>query len=218
MKGLNLMSKLKDLTGQKFGRLTVIERAENAQWGGTRWKCHCDCGNLCVIQAGNLSSGSTKSCGCIKSENAAKLKFSHGMQGTKIYRKWLGMKNRCLNPRVKAFVNYGGRGITIYPAWINDFQAFYDYVSQLEHFGEEGYTLDRIDNNGNYEPDNLRWADAKTQRINQRHTIKVEYNNEIIPLIESAKESGINYGTLKSRYKVGDRGERLFRPAMNRHQ
>lgn len=212
------MSALKDLTGMKFGRLTVIElipkRSSDCQ---TVWKCRCDCGNICIVKSGNLNSGNTKSCGCIKSENAAKLKFSHGMQGTKIYRIWQGMKNRCFNPNTKGYKNYGGRGISIYPAWIDDFQAFYDYVSTLENFGKEGYSLDRIDNNGNYEPNNLRWADAKTQRRNQNgKMIYVEYKNKTMPLVEAAEKSGISYSALKARFNCGDRGEKLFRPVRNK--
>lgn len=100
----------------------------------------------------------------------------------------------------------------MYLAWIHNFQAFYDYVSQLEHYGEEGYTLDRIDNNGNYEPNNVRWADRKTQRRNQTRIHFIEYNGVLMSLAEAAEKSGISYGTLKCRYRVGDRGDRLFRP------
>ncbi|MBQ7705889.1 MAG: hypothetical protein IJT73_10795 [Selenomonadaceae bacterium] len=112
---------------------------------------------------------------------------------------------------VKPHKNYGGRGITVYPAWIDDFQAFYDYVSKLEHFGETGYTLDRIDNDGNYEPDNLRWADAKTQQRNTRKNVFVEYQGQKMTLTEASEKSGINLKTLKDRLKRGETGEYLFR-------
>ena len=199
------MSKLKDLTGQRFGRLSVIERAENSNAGKSRWKCLCDCGNETIVQSAHLISGHTQSCGCLNGQN-------HGMYGSRYYILWIAIKNRCLNPNFKYYKNYGGRGITICDEWRNDFKSFYDYVSQLEHFGEEGLTLDRINNNGNYEPDNLRWADKKTQSENKRTNIIVEYDGKKITLKESSKKSGINYGTLKSRYHAGDRGDKLFRP------
>lgn len=157
------MGKFIDLTGMKFGRLTVIERAGSKN-GCAAWKCRCECGK------------------------------KHGMINTPIYRVWDSIKARCFNPNNKSYCNYGGRGISMYPGRIEDFKAFYDYVSTLEHFNAEGYSLDRIDNNSNYEPGNLRRADRKTQNNNQRKTIFVEYS------------------CLSCRYHRGDRGERLFRP------
>jgi len=205
------MSNLKDLTGMKFGRLTVIERVENK---GKRacWKCRCDCGNDVIVDASALNHNLTTSCGCQKRERIIKYSTKHGMCGTKIYRTWQNMLARCLEKGNRAYKHYGGRGISVYPAWINNFQAFYDYVSQLEHYGEEGYTLDRIDNNGNYEPNNLRWADRKTQTRNQRSNHIVEYKGESMTLAEAAEKSGIYRATLFARIKNGDTGERLFRP------
>ena len=203
--------KLKDLTGMKFGRLTVLERAENK---GTRtcWLCKCDCGNEVTVLGEDLKSGHTQSCGCLHREQVAEFFTKHGMCRTSIYNTWCGMLARCYNSECKSYPCYGGRGIKVYPDWINDFQAFYDYVSQLENFGVEGYTLDRIDNEGNYEPGNLRWADIKAQNRNTRRNIFVEYNGEQMCLKDAAQKSGINYGTLQSRYSKGDRNERLFRP------
>ena len=93
---------------------------------------------------------------------------THGMEGTKIYYIWQAMKKRCGNPNCENYRNYGGRGIAVCDEWKNNFQAFYDYVSQLPHFGEEGYSLDRINNDGNYEPDNVKWSTRLEQRHNQR--------------------------------------------------
>lgn len=196
-----------DLTGQKFGRLTVIERAEN-KGSQTYWKCRCDCGNVCVVNAYSLKTNHTKSCGCFREKFAV----VHGKYKTKIYRIWSAILQRCLNPNVLNYARYGGRGITMYPEWINNFQAFYDYVSKLEHYGEKGYSLDRIDNNGNYEPDNLRWADAKTQARNTRRNVFVEYKGVKMTLAEVAELSEIKIITLWKRYQRGDIGERLFRP------
>lgn len=194
---------LQNLTGMKFGHLTVLERAEN-QGHYTAWLCKCDCGNTCVAQGYRLKNGKIKSCGCLRGQN-------HGMKSTKVYRAWQGIKQRCFNPKRKAYKNYGGRGITMYPEWVNDFQAFYDYVSKLPHFGEAGYSLDRINNDGNYEPDNVRWADRKTQSRNRRNNRVLEYEGEQMCLAETAEKSGIQIGTLRLRLKRGETGEYLFR-------
>ena len=201
---------LEDLIGQKFGRLTVIERSEN-KGGRTAWKCRCDCGNESVVVATNLKRGKVNSCGCLNKEKLHE-RSKHGMKGTPIYGVWRNIKNRCLNSNVKKYEDYGGRGIKICDEWIDNFQAFYDYVSKLEHYGEEGYTLDRINNNGNYEPNNLRWADKKTQARNKRNNRIVEYNGEKMSLPEAAELSGIDFRTLWARMKRGDTGDRLFRP------
>lgn len=196
--------KLKDLAGLKFGRLTVLERADN-KGRYTVWRCRCDCGNVCVVTGNSLKSGRTKSCGCLHGQK-------HGMADTDIYNTWISIKQRCFNPKTPNYNRYGGRGITICDEWKDDFQAFYDYVSKLPHFDEKGYSLDRIDNNKGYEPDNIHWADAKTQARNTRRNIFVEYNGVKMTLSEAAEKSGVQVGTLWSRIQRGDRGERLFRP------
>lgn len=161
-----------DLKGQRFGKLVAIKKSEpHFTVGGhkqTVWLCKCDCGQITRVQLQSLRNGRTKSCGCLRFENPRTFNTKHGMRNTKIYKKWAGMKNRCFNPNTERFGDYGGRGITVCEEWKDDFQAFYDYVSQLPHFGEEGYSLDRINNDGNYEPGNVRWATAKEQNQNQR--------------------------------------------------
>lgn len=209
------MPKFKDLTGQCFGRLTVIERAGYKTFGKQNkimWRCICDCGNEKFVSASDLTNGRVQSCGCLFNESRATIRRTHGLSNSKIYDVWCKMKDRCFKPDDKAYKNYGGRGITVYPAWIHDFKAFYDYVSKLEHFNEQGYSLDRIDNNGNYEPNNLRRATAEEQTRNQRTNVIVEYNGEKMILEDAAQKSGINRGTLLSRIKHGDTGEYLFRP------
>lgn len=207
------MSKLIDLTNMKFGRLTVIDRAENDKQGRARWLCSCECGNKVIVEGTHLRRGQ-KACSCLIKEGNRK---THGMTNSKIYNVWCSMKARCLNASRKDYNRYGGRGITIYPAWIDDFQSFYDYVSKLEHFGEKGYTLDRIDNSGNYEPGNLRWANNKTQARNTRKNPLIEYNGKKITIPDAAELSGISQATLHTRYYAGDRGEKLFRPVAKNH-
>lgn len=158
--------KLVDLTGQRFGRLTVIERS-GKQCGHATWLCKCDCGNEVVVASNNLKKD-TFSCGCYQREQSRKSNTTHGIARSKIHFIWIAMKQRCFNPNNKGFCNYGGRGITVCEEWKNDFQAFYDYVSQLPHFGEEGYSLDRINNDGNYEPNNVKWSTKTEQNVNRR--------------------------------------------------
>lgn len=216
MKGLIILSKLKDLTGQHFGRLTVIERAEkNDIHGNARWICRCTCGAEVIVNGTSLIRGHTQSCGCLHREITSKLLTKHGMRNFPLYKIWKGMTNRCNNPNNSSYPRYGGREIKVCERWL-DFQNFYDDVSKLEHFGEEGYTLDRIDNDGDYTPENVRFADNKTQARNKRNNVIVEYEGVEMPLAEAAEKSGISYKVLQQRYNRGDRGEKLFRPVAGR--
>ena len=206
------MGKFKDLIGMKFGRLTVLERAPN-KGRQARWLCQCECGKKCVVPTARLNNGNTQSCGCLRLERMkANHATTHKMAGTKIYKSWCDLKRRCTCPTDPHYERWGGRGIKIYEPWFNDFQAFYDYVSKLPHYGEEGYTLDRINNDGNYEPGNLRWADADTQCRNKRNNIWIDYNGEQMILKDASRTSGLPYAAVYKRYRRGARGDRLFRP------
>lgn len=156
-----------DLTGQVFTKLTVIERAES-QNNHARWVCACECGNIVIVKGIHLKSGHTKSCGCSKIELHTKRLTKHGHSGTSLYNVWCSMKERCFNEHAERYKDYGGRGITVCEEWRNSFEAFYADVSKLPHFSEQGYSLDRINNNGNYEPNNVRWATIKEQANNKR--------------------------------------------------
>lgn len=154
-----------DLTGQRFGSLTVIER--DFTKSTTAWKCQCDCGNECVVFSANLTRGHTKSCGC--------LRLKHGQYYQKIYWVWSSMKKRCYNSNHPTFKNYGARGIKVCDEWKNSFQSFYEWA--IKNGYESGLkqgecTLDRIDVNGNYEPSNCRWVSMKEQQNNKRNNVK----------------------------------------------
>lgn len=202
------MSKLIDLTGKSFGRLTVIERAgTHISPYGTKiplWRCICDCPKktVCIVRGEDLRKGRTHSCGCILSEFLIKRNAKHNKSGTHLYNVWVNMKQRCYNPKDQAYKHYGGRGITICPEWMdkeNGFINFYNDVSKLPHFDDNGYSLDRIDNNGNYEINNVRWSTSEEQANNKRNNILITYNGKTQTVAQWGKEIGVSFDTLYQR-------------------
>jgi len=193
------MGKFQDLTGLKFGKLTVIERAENSPIGHTRWDCRCECGNETIVSSSDLKSGNTKSCGCLKKKN----NFKHGDIKSKEYNAWTGAKQRCFNKKDPSYKNYGGRGITMCSRWANDYTKFLKDMGRCP----DGYTLDRIDNDGNYEPDNCRWASRKTQSQNTRTNRYIEYDGKRMVLAGWASKIGIRPNDLHQKLKTMSLGE-----------
>lgn len=168
--------KRQDLTGQRFGRLTVIAIHGKDKRGKLLWLCRCDCGNTSTVRPYNLKNGNTKSCGCFQKEVSGNLK--HGLlkaanrqETHRLHYIWASMKTRCNNSNRKGYKDYGERGIKVCKEWNDDFKAFYDWA--LSHGYADNLTIDRIDVNGNYEPSNCRWITNIEQQKNKRNSKKI---------------------------------------------
>lgn len=188
-----------DLTGQRFGRLVVVRYAGRSRGKKNLWLCKCDCGNEKVVEVDKLHSGNTKSCGCLQREVHRKCRMTHGKSDTKLYLVWREMITRTENQNAERYSIYGGRGISICGEWHNNFQLFYDWAIQNGY--KEGLTIDRIDVNGNYEPDNCRWITPYEQSRNLRKNVRITYSGKTMILKDWAKEIGIDYHTLWQRIR-----------------
>jgi hypothetical protein len=190
------MSKVIDITGQRFGKLTVLAFDKQDKFRQYMWFCKCDCGNIVSVRGYSLRSGNTQSCGCVQKEVNIKLRQTHGMADTRIYNIWQGMKQRCSLPSLSCYKYYGGRGITFCDEW-QKFEPFYEWA--MANGYADNLTLDRIDVNGNYEPQNCRWITLKEQQRNRRTTHFITFNGETKTLKEWAEQLGINHTTLLER-------------------
>lgn len=198
--GANIHKKgqnMRDLTGQRFGRLTVIERAKNGKPGIVNWLCKCDCGNYKEVNAYSLHAGLTQSCGCYRNERTSVSNSTHGMSKTRIYGIWASMKARCYKPSTDGYENYGGRGIAICDEWLNNPEAFIEWA--LTHGYKDDLSIDRIDCNGNYEPSNCRWVNWYEQGANKRNNVLVTYKGETHIIAEWSRKTGIKASTINAR-------------------
>lgn len=183
------MKPLIDLRGRKFGRLSPL-------WymGGGRWHCSCDCGSHARVITSNLLKGNSTSCGCKRRET----QFKHGMSGTPIWHAWQEMRQRCSNPKNQAFANYGGRGIRVCDRW----EKFENFISDMG-MRPPGYELDRINNDGNYEPENCRWVTSRSNKHNKRTNHLVTWKGETLPITVWAERLGMHPRTLCNRIGRG---------------
>jgi hypothetical protein len=195
--------RFKDITGQRFGRLTPLYPTGHTPEGRLLWLCRCDCGKERPIRAKLLIRGDTQSCGCLHRQQLSTRKTKHGGANHPLYRTWNNMKSRCLNPNNKMFKNYGGRGIFVCDEWKDSFAIFYEHVIHLPDYGKTGHTLDRINNDGPYAPGNVRWATPQRQNRNTRITLIFTYQDRTQSLADWADEINIPLGTLHSRLNYG---------------
>jgi hypothetical protein len=158
--------RIKSKIGDVFHRLTIIDTAEAFKRSGTRFLCRCECGNERVVKQSHLRAETIKSCGCLISEITAKRNASHGKSKTRIYNIWASMKARCFNPKKDKYKYYGGRGVTVCERWRNSFENF---LADMGEPPSARHSIDRINNDGNYEPSNCRWATPLEQAHNKRN-------------------------------------------------
>lgn len=204
-----------DLTDQRFGRLTVIERAENSKDGKARWVCRCDCGKQTVVVGNHLRSNAIQSCGCFSKETTLKRCRTHGATKGRLYRIWCNMKRRCSDPKNISYTRYGQCGISVCSEWMN-FEAFSDWA--LSHGYRDDLSIDRIDSGGDYCPENCRWADSITQSNNRRSNRHLTFCGKTHTMAEWAKIVQISEATLWSRIKAGWTVERALTEPVQQHK
>lgn len=207
------MARIKDLTGQKFGRLTIIKEVEKDKNNKSQCLCICECGNEKIIRKSDLRTGKIKSCGCIKKEILSKRQKKHGKTRTRLYRIWCNIKSRCKNKKVPCYKYYGGKGIILYEEWQN-FEPFYEWA--INNGYQENLTIDRIDINNNYEPKNCRWVDRKTQSRNQSTNHLITYNNETHCINEWAEIKCLTKAAIHNRIKYGWSIEKILTTPLRR--
>lgn len=192
------MSAFIDLTGQRFGRLLALK------WGRTNagrsaWECQCDCGTVKSVDASSLRGGLSRSCGCGVKESAVQRFTTHGGSKSQMYRLWASMIQRCTQPNDGSFARYGGRGITVCERW-RDFAAF---AADMGPRPSPGHSIDRIDNDGHYDPGNCRWATAHEQGLNKRTNRILELNGKRQAMSVWAKQLGMTSASLMERLDSG---------------
>ena len=197
-----------DLTGRRFGRLVVVECAGQAKrHDNYRWRCRCDCGNVIIAKASALKERCVRNCGCVRRK--------HMKTYSPEYRSWRGMKTRCFDAKNPAYPNYGGRGISVYPGWVDSFQAFLGYIGPKP---SPMHTLNRINNDGNYEPGNVRWALPREQANNRRSTLAITYDGETLSSEEWSRRTGIPACTIRRRLEHGWSDEAAVATPVRRKQ
>lgn len=204
-KAVAILGKHVDLTGRRFGRLVVLSPSKTRKYRQACWVCQCDCGTIKEFPTESLKKGASKSCGCLQKERASTTKKKHGQCDSRLYSIWANMIGRCSRPTSTGYENYGGRGIKVCDEWHN-FQSFMQWAEQSGYDPALKFvecSLDRIDANKDYSPDNCRWVDWDTQQNNRRDTKKILFRGEQKTLAQLAKEYGVSSSTLRYRIKAG---------------
>ena len=206
-----------DLTGKKFGRLTVLGLSEKKSGRKSYWVCECDCGNKKLVRSDSLKRGQVQSCVCLKKEqNKINLdRTTHGDTPTgehkRLWEIWQGIKQRTSNPNNKSYARYGGRGISVCEEWRENYVNFRDWA--LNNGYSDNLTIERIDVNGDYCPENCRWATVKEQCNNRRTNVLIEWNGKTQNIERWSEETGIPYKILHDRYRrYGIKPPELFEP------
>ena len=192
------MKRVEVKEGERYGRLTIIREVEPAGSSHKRVRrflCRCDCGNEIICRLPNLKSGTTKSCGCYRKFVSSNRRDCHHLKNTRIYRIWCGMKRRCYNKHNEHFDRYGGRGIIVCDEWKTDFMNFYDWA--MSNGYDDKLSIDRINNEGNYEPSNCRWANQKQQIVNSTAAIKCSLGGNIVSLSDIADILGVSFKRIR---------------------
>jgi len=191
-----------DITGNKYGRLTVIERAPNKK-KKPMWNCLCECGNKITARSDQLKCGDTKSCGCFRKEvyEQGNNRRSHGKTNHRLYRIYRGMRNRCKLENHVAYKHYGGRGIKVCDEWLCDFKKFYDW--SINNGYSDNLSIDRIDSNGNYKPTNCQWVTQKVQARNTRQNVNIKIDGEVRCLTDWCDIYNIRRTTAQGRLDSG---------------
>lgn len=205
------MPKFINMTGQKFNHLTVLSRNGVQGKGQAAWLCRCDCGNEATIRGDQIRSGHTKSCGCQRMVIVKAAITTHGRARTRVHTIWIQMRGRCQNPNNSAFSYYGGRGIQVCERW----ESFENFLSDMGEPPTTGHSIDRIDANSNYSPQNCRWSTDTEQSWNKRSTRFVDIGGIIKPMAVWIKEFGIGHGTVYKRMAKGMTPEEAITTPVN---
>lgn len=206
--------------GGKYGRLTILSEESPHKYPSGKIqrivKCKCDCGNIIEITLLRILSGNTKSCGCFRREYSKEKNKTHGKTHTRLYNIWCTMRARCNNPNRQKYQYYGGRGIQVCQEWNVSFEAFYQW--SIKNGYRDNLTIDRIDSNGNYTPENCRWVTWKEQQNNRRSNKIVTINGVSKTLSEWSDYSGVKSGTILNRIELGWSGLKLIQTPKTRQQ
>lgn len=199
------MTSIKNISGQTFERLTVIRFVGSSKYGPV-WLCQCNCGSTINVCGKSLKSGNTRSCGCLQKETVTRTSTKHGLHGSRVYQIWADMRRRCQTPSCGSYEEYGRRGIKVCQRW----ERFVLFLEDMGHPPTDKHELDRVDNNGHYEPDNCRWATEKTQARNRRSNRILDFQGESMAVVQWSEKLGISQSVINSRLRNGWSVERTL--------